>query len=214
MEANGACTLPEITSSPLKIKCCTHILILLPRWSIYISNRAKVKLQSGMRRLNSEQRLVWKAMRHVRLYSADFVICSSPYRKKDVMYSCCICLQTFSHRTWGLEREMAEIEKWTLPMFYSVQPVTWESAGRESSREAKSEASRAVWRPNPNTVTMEEVRPEALDYSVLFSHRSIADRVEGRFYCLAFYTCRQIADIAVISSVTLNDVFHFCARSP
>lgn len=80
MEANGARTLPEITSSPLKIKCCTHILILLPRLSIYVSNHTKVKLQSGVRRLNSEQRLVWKATRHIRLYSADFVICSNPPR--------------------------------------------------------------------------------------------------------------------------------------
>lgn len=83
MEASGACTLPEITSSPLKIRCCIHILILLPRLSIYVSNQTKVKLQSGLRCLNSEQRLVWKATRHIRLCSADFVICSNPPREQN-----------------------------------------------------------------------------------------------------------------------------------
>ena len=90
MEANRTCTLPEITSGPLKIKCNTLILILLPRLYLFTSlttPKWNYVLVCTAWTHWEMQRLVWKAMRRVRLYSADFVICSNPQRVQNKRHS-------------------------------------------------------------------------------------------------------------------------------
>lgn len=86
MEANRTCALPEITSNPLKIKCYTLILILLPRLYLFTSLTTP-KLNNDLvctawihRGL---QILVWEVMLHVRLHFVDFVIRSNPQRKQN-----------------------------------------------------------------------------------------------------------------------------------
>lgn len=149
MEANGTCTLPEITS-PLKIKCYTLILILLPRLSIYVSNHTKVKLLSCTHCLNS-RRLVWKAMRHVRLYSAD----SNPQRIQEwktlcihAVFACNIFHTRREDRREKLQRFKKEPCLWFVA-YPQIQFVIWEKGWKRKVH--KRPNLKQVWRPKPNT---------------------------------------------------------------
>lgn len=151
MEANRTCTLPEITSSPLKIKCYTLILILLPRLYLFMSlttPKWNYDLVCTAWTHTELPRLVWKAMHHVGLYSADFVICSNPQRIRNKRHSVFMLYSpaTYPHQTWVLPREIAEIQKNTRLFSVAdrqIQFVTLEGVGTESSQEAKPEASEA-----------------------------------------------------------------------
>lgn len=184
MEANRTCTLPEITSSPLKIKCYTLILILLPRLYLFMSlttPKWNYDLVCTAWTHTELPRLVWKAMHHVGLYSADFVICSNPQRIRNKRHSVFMLYSpaTYPHQTWVLPREIAEIQK-----KYSLIFCCWPSDPVRDFRrcwnreftggQTWSEWS-TVWRPNRNTMKTEEVRPEAVAYSVIcfFSQKHI-----------------------------------------
>lgn len=63
------------------------------------------------------------------------------------MYSCGICLQHLPHQTCRLQRKIAQIEKWALPMLccYPLRSSLWLEKVLEerSSQEAEPEASEA-----------------------------------------------------------------------
>lgn len=144
MEANRTCTLPEITSSPLKIKCYTLILILLPRLYLFTSlttPKWNYDLVCTAWTHREMQRLVWKAMRRVRLYSADFVICSNPQRIQNKRHSVSVLYlpATYPHQTFlKIAERNSRNRKINLTFFFpltdpQIQLVIFEGVGTEGS---------------------------------------------------------------------------------